>query len=214
EEPTVPSEDPTEEPTDEPTVPPTEAPTYTAYFVNSGKWSKVNAYAWSPENATWPGAAMTKTADKAPNGADVYTITFKTNYANIIFNDGSSQTTDLTFQAGKYYDFATSKWYDKLSDVPAAAATEYTVYFVNSGKWSTVNAYVWNPSGGSWPGKAMTKTGEKSSKGYDIYAFTSTQKYGNIIFNNGSSQSPDLTFTVGQYYDWNTKKWYADASTI
>ncbi len=61
----------------------------------------------------------------------------------------------------------------------------------------------------------MTKTGEKSSKGYDIYSYTSTQKHGNVIFNNGSgTQTSDLTFTAGQYYDYSTKKWYANASTI
>ncbi len=157
---------------------------------------------------------MTKTADKAPNGADVYSITFTTNYANIIFNDGSSQTSDLTFMAGQYYDYATSKWYAKLADIPSAQPTGYTVYFVNSGNWSTVNAYVWNPSGGSWPGTKMTKTGQKSSKGYDIYSITFSQNHGNIIFNNGSSQTADLTFTAGQYYDYNTKKWYANANTI
>ncbi len=209
-----PTEEPTDEPTEEPTEKPTEAPTYTAYFVNSGKWSKVNAYAWDPANAAWPGQAMTKTADKAPNGADVYTITFKTNYANIIFNDGSSQTSDLKFQAGQYYDYATGKWYAKLSDIPAAAVTGYTVYCVNSKNWSTVNCYVWGPNGASWPGTKMTKTGEKSSKGYDIYSFNSVQNHTNCIFNNGSSQTSDLKFTAGQYFDLATGKWYADASTI
>ena len=213
EEPTEkPTEQPTEKPTEKPTEPP--VPTYTAYFVNSGKWSKVNAYAWSPENAAWPGKAMTKTADKAPNGADVYSITFTTNYANIIFNDGSSQTSDLTFQSGQYYDFATSKWYAKLSDIPSAAPTGYTVYCVNSKNWSTINAYVWNPNAASWPGSAMTKTGEKSPKGYDVYSFTSVQKHGNIIFNNGSSQTDNLTFQAGQYFDLSTNKWYANLADI
>ncbi|MBQ6626447.1 MAG: starch-binding protein, partial [Ruminococcus sp.] len=211
------SEEPSseEESSEAPTEKPTEAPTYVAYFVNSGKWSKVNAYAWDPANAAWPGQAMTKTADKAPNGADVYTITFKTNYANIIFNDGSSQTSDLKFQAGQYFDYATGKWYAKLSDIPAATVTGYTVYCVNSKKWSTVNCYVWGPNGASWPGAKMTKTGEKSSKGYDIYSFNSVQNHTNCIFNNGSgSQTADLKFTAGQYFDLATGKWYADASTI
>ncbi len=206
----------TEEPsTEEPsTEEPTEPVGYTVYFVNSGKWSKVNAYVWNPSGTAWPGSAMTKTGDVAPNGADVYSMTFTQNHGNIIFNDGSSQTSDLTFQAGKYYDFATSKWYDSLDDIPTAAPTGYTVYCVNSKSWSKINAYVWNPNGSAWPGSAMTKSGEKSSKGYDIYSITFTQNHGKVIFNNGSSQTADLDFTAGQYFDLASGKWYADASTI
>ncbi len=214
----APTEAPTDAPTDAPTEAPTDAPENTVYFVNSGKWSKANAYAWNDGGSTastWPGTAMTKTGDKAPNGCDVYTITYTKAYTNIIFNDGSSQTSDLTFEAGKYYDFATDKWYANLEDVPNTQPSGYTVYCVNSKNWSKVNAYVWNPNGAGWPGTAMTKTGDKSPKGYDVYSFTSTQKHGNIIFNNGSgTQTADLTFQSGQYFDLATNKWYTSLDAI
>ena len=191
-----------------------ETPAITVYFVNSGKWSKVNAYAWSPEAAAWPGAAMTKTSEKAPNGADVYSMTYTQTYSNIIFNNGSSQTSDLTFQAGQYYDYATGKWYAKLSDISAEAPTGYTIYCVNSNNWSKINAYVWNPSDAGWPGTAMTKTGEKAANGSDIYSITFAQNHGSVIFNNGSSQTADLTFQAGQYFDLATGKWYASAADV
>ncbi|MBE6737843.1 MAG: starch-binding protein [Ruminococcaceae bacterium] len=191
-----------------------ETPAITVYFVNSGKWSKVNAYAWSPEAAAWPGAAMTKTSEKAPNGADVYSMTYTQTYSNIIFNNGSSQTSDLTFQAGQYYDYATGKWYAKLSDISAEAPTGYTIYCVNSNNWSKINAYVWNPGDAGWPGTAMTKTGEKAANGSDIYSITFAQNHGSVIFNNGSSQTADLTFQAGQYFDLATGKWYASAADV
>ena len=60
----------------------------------------------------------------------------------------------------------------------------------------------------------MTKTGEKSSKGYDIYAITFNETHSNLIFNNGSSQSADLKFEVGKYFDLTSGKWYDNTDTI
>ena len=157
---------------------------------------------------------MTKTGETAPNGADVYSMTFTTAHGNLIFNNGSSQTPDLTFEDGKYYDYLTAKWYAKLDDIPAEKPAGFTIYCVNSKNWSKINAYVWGPNAAGWPGDTMTKSGEKSSKGFDIYEITFNENHTNVIFNNGSSQTADLTFQAGQYFDLNTGKWYANADTI
>ncbi len=76
----------------------------TVYFINSKKWSKVNVYAWTTDpNASWPGAAATKEAEQIA-GYDVYSFTAKAGaYKNVIFNNGSAQTADLVWTAGKYY---------------------------------------------------------------------------------------------------------------
>ena len=81
-----------------------EPTTETVYFINAKKWAKVNVYAWTTDpNASWPGAAATKEAEQIA-GYDVYSFTANAGqYANVIFNDGSSQTTDLDWTAGKYY---------------------------------------------------------------------------------------------------------------
>ena len=78
--------------------------TETVYFINAKKWAKVNVYAWTTDpNASWPGAAATKEAEQIA-GYDVYSFTANAGqYANVIFNDGSSQTPDLVWTAGKYY---------------------------------------------------------------------------------------------------------------
>ena len=48
------------------------AATETVYFVNADKWTgTINAYAWAPQNANWPGVAATKEAEQIA-GCDVY----------------------------------------------------------------------------------------------------------------------------------------------
>ena len=60
---------------------------YTVYAINSAKWDKVSAYAWTNDgDMAWPGTAMTKTGETV-NGFDVYTITLDTAFENIIFNN-------------------------------------------------------------------------------------------------------------------------------
>ena len=65
----------------------------TVYFDTAVKgWENVNAYAWNDagSNAAWPGAAMTHVE------GTVYSIAIPADMTNIIFNNGSYQTGDLT----------------------------------------------------------------------------------------------------------------------
>ena len=90
------------------------------------------------------------------------------------------------------------------------AASE-TVYFVNAGNWTTVNAYAWNPvQNANWPGAAATKEAEQIG-GFDVYSYTAEAgTYAKVIFNNGSgAQTADLAWTAGKYYvkdGWYTKE--------
>lgn len=81
--------------------------TDTIYFVNAQSWSPVNVYAWNEEtssqNATWPGVAAEK-ANYQVNGYDVYYfVANQRQYTHCIFNNGSAQTDNLQWTAGKYY---------------------------------------------------------------------------------------------------------------
>ena len=83
---------------------------------------------------------------------------------------------------------------------------ETVAFFVNNGKWSKVNAYVWNGSGNNgWPGQAMTVVdGVSINNKYNAYKWTASSLIPTqIIFNNGSSQTPDITFVNGGVYDVN-----------
>ncbi|MBQ7415813.1 MAG: starch-binding protein [Oscillospiraceae bacterium] len=103
----------------------TEIPDRTIYFTNSGNWSTVNFYSWyTPENIVsdaWPGTAMTKVE------GNIYSCTVPADAPNIIFNDGSIQTEDLSIPAlsgGKnMYDFVTKEWTVYGAEEPPAETT-------------------------------------------------------------------------------------------
>ena len=99
--------------------------TCTVYFVNKDSWSKVNAYGWYYQNSTdgsnngWPGKAMENTG-KTYNGKQIWSYTYPQTYDKAIFNNGSSQTSDLTLgttNKGKMYDYPNSQWIAYTYDV-------------------------------------------------------------------------------------------------
>ena len=102
----------------------------TIYFVNTGKWNTVNFYSWYNDidiiSSAWPGDAMTKVED------NIYSCTVPADAPNIIFNNGSTQTDDLTVPAESdglnMYDFSTGKWSaygeEAPSDEPTTNAPE------------------------------------------------------------------------------------------
>ncbi len=69
-------------------------PTRTVYFINSFKWDTVNVYSWYDDiniiTSAWPGNAMTH------EGGLVYSCTVPADAPNIIFNNGTDQTDDLS----------------------------------------------------------------------------------------------------------------------
>lgn len=97
-----------------------------------------------------------------------------------------------------------------------ARAADTTIYFRNTGNWSSVNAYAWSDENvtilGGWPGSAMT-----SVEG-DLYAITVPFGTPYIIFNNGSgAQTNDLTIPTdgNNCYDYIANAWsyYDDGSS-
>ena len=185
--------------------------TETVYFVNAQGWTgTINAYAWDPvQNANWPGAPATKEAEQIA-GYDVYSYTAEAGtYANVIFNNGSSQTADLKWTAGKYY--VLDGWYTK-EEAEAKLATpieDEVVYFVNNKGWNNIKAYAWAPQNADWPGVAATKEAEQIA-GYDVYSYAAAPgTYANVIFNGDGGQTKDLVWTAGKYCvndTWMTKE--------
>lgn len=119
-------------------------------------------------NGTTPSASSTK-----------YTgpITITTNNTTIkaIAIDGSNKSSVVS---GTF-----------LTEKPAGL----TVEFKAPAGWGSVNLYVWDanetPILGEWPGKAITKNGD-----YYTYTITETDTRPlNIIFNDGTNQTADIT---------------------
>ncbi len=92
---------------------------------------------------------------------------------------------------------AYTAFHDILDAIGVATGGTIDVYFTNVPNWSTVNAYVWTGSTPkvAWPGEAMTYVAT-NSQGQKIYKITlETGKYTNIIFNNNSAQTVDLSLS-------------------
>lgn len=144
------------------------------YFQNTSNWSKVNIYMWNSNsspvvnNKSWPGEAMTDEGD------GVWSYEIKGEYNMCIFNNGSSQTVDLSYQGnskiykdGKWNDYDTSPLritsFESDTKSPAYIGSAITLttetktdanvveyqYSVNSkviSAYSTNNSCVWNPA--------------------------------------------------------------------
>lgn len=198
----------------------------TVYCRLNNGWGSVYAYMWSADsgnNAAWPGVKMTEVE------SGVYSYQLTGDFDMIIFNNGSggngNQTSDLSYAGnGKIYDLSSGTW-STYVEVPtdatkptqatgattATTATEppvtgegITVYLKNEAGWSNVNCYMWSDgagNNGAWPGKAMTNIGD------DVYMYTSSTAFENCIFNNGSSQTSDLTAMDGYIFNNKTNTW-------
>ncbi len=68
----------------------------TVYCVNNLNWSKVNCYYWGGSvEASWPGVEMKKTDFVDGVGNEVYSLDVASG-SKVIFNNGSSQTVDIS----------------------------------------------------------------------------------------------------------------------
>lgn len=170
---------------------------YTIHNINS--WSdeyEIMIYAWNDtEN---------KVAKPSING----------NTASITIDIDAKNFLICAWEKGTYidkYDF-TSGWPNPTKQSQDAEFTNFvgiapppptfgqevaTVYFHNTLNWSTVNAYAWyddSQKNGSWPGVKMTKEDD------NWWSLELDPTYYKIIFNNGSKQSADLTWSKDTPY--------------
>ena len=150
-----------------------EAPqTYKVYFEKPSGWTNLYAHLWggTATATTWPGNQITATDGK-------YYFEFEEGaYQYVVFNDGTNKTEDIALSN----ENATYSLDDNTS----------VVYFTNNLNWSTVNAYMWlseTVHNADWPGVTLTLD---STSGYYKANIGS---YTKAIFNNGSSQTVDIT---------------------
>lgn len=171
----------------------------TVFYNNTiSNWAKVCAYAYSPTETlgTWPGTEMTAVADHD----GWFSIEVDESQSKcIIFNNsvggGSGQTGDLTLNADKpYYNDGWTFSFDGEVIVEI-----YTVYYKNVNNWETVNAYAWGGAAvtAGWPGDRMTAVAEHD--GWYSVEFKGGLP-ANIIFNNGSQKTGDLTIDSDNLY--------------
>lgn len=189
-----------------------EAPTqtYKVYvYKYNNTWSKLNLYTWdATTNATytggWPGASTTIT--ETINGYTYYVwempATAVGRQFRMILNNGSNQTGDsdaYTLDRDIYIRLngsAIQNIDDPNNPEPTVESVERKIYATTTLSWSKMNLYAWG--GGSnftWPGKAMTTETINGTK-YYVYTFDKSMDgatLSGVIFNNGSSQTVDIT---------------------
>ena len=127
----------------------------TLYYYTT--WSNVNLYAWivDPVSAGWPGSAMTAVEGK--DGWFTATLVLETvEGLNVIFNNGSAQTSDLQYTGLNYWVGDTA--YATLAEAEEAINNAEppktnVVYLVPNANWKQDNAryavYTWD-GGDQW----------------------------------------------------------------
>lgn len=197
------------------------------FFTRPDDWGNyINCYVWGTggKNAGWPGAQATYLGNKKYK----YILADGLTVENIIWNDGSKQTKDLTYQNQYMYDKDGAKTAvtrickdgedptvkpDPITPDPTPGPVEgpCRIYYAGSA-YTTPYLWAWdeNPKKNyftEWPGVAMTKAGEQfEGKDLWFYEFTDVLPQKCIFSNNGKPQSADLT-TKGCDYVWNDSEW-------
>lgn len=118
------------------------------YLINTNDWAKAHIYTWTPEVAGWPGAEMTKEAEKIA-GKDVYSykVVKGTTFGGLNFNCGSDEckTGDLTWQAGKYYAPSKDTWYADAAAAEAGLAAPVVNTYTVVGSSAPLFGTAWAP---------------------------------------------------------------------
>ena len=194
-----------------------------AFFENTANWSgTIRAWVWSSSanytGGSWPGQACTYLG----NNIWKWTYTGSSKIpdgSGIIFNNGSSQTADMVWINGGYYNAnGYVKTIEGAGEIPETPVTpgESTTwkFYYSDTNWSTstVYTYVWDAGNnnkqylGNWAGKAMTYNNE--SQMWEM-SFTTedTLVTPMVIFNNGNggsgNQTADLVLINNGIYKYN-----------
>ena len=152
--------------------------------------SAPNIYAWKSDtvkySSAWPGDKMT---EKDSEG--YYTITYDTTEKyNVIFNNGTAQTTDITGLKGEVWIEVASDYSYTIKGDLYEEETVNNVITIHVKPYSGNPApclYVWNDTkayNGGFPGKQLT---EKDDQGF--YVFNVNANSVTCIVSNGSNQN-------------------------
>ena len=196
------------------------------FFENSANWSgNIRAWVWNDSRnftgGTWPGQSCVYL------GNNIWKWTYSGSdkiSGGVIFNNGSSQTTDMTWVNGGYYNAngyvktiaGAGEIPDNPTDEPSGKEYKW-VFCYDDTNWSssTVYAYVWDAGNanrqylGSWPGKPMAENND----GMWEMTFTTTDNLITpmVIFNNGQgggvNQTADLTLVNNGVYQYDGCKY-------
>lgn len=191
------------------TITVTPATTFTVNFYKPTSWgTAIKIYWWDAlpagvlPNGTWPGVSMTN----AGNGWYSYTFTNITS-TNLIFNDGTNQTPNLTRNKTGWYQNNT--WYDNNPGTPTG-----TTYYQIQNRWQPTTYLYDGGNGQVRYGTNPASTNQAyqwaqvgADAGYVLLQNRSSGKYMHVENQNGSVQCS--TITPG----WYSAMWAIAAAT-
>ena len=174
--------------------------------VTATGWTNCNAWIWDDganyTGGAWPGLALsTETVD----GKEYYVFNVTPDMmgktVNVIFNNGNgAQTADIkgvVLDQDHYFVINADLSYTMDGETPAPPTPSEIkiIADVTATGWTNCNIYAWNEGNyaGSWPGTAMTL---ENGKYVWVAPADVVGKTINIIFNNGSAQTADITGVV------------------
>lgn len=168
------------------------------------EWTTVNCYYWGENidaNKTvgWPGVEMTCVNESE----NIWGFVVPSGTANVIFNNGSTQTADLLFgtETNLYTLTVTNAEGKLLADyssyAPAADQVELNKYPISEEEtfrtiyvqlpegWAEQNIHYWGAGVGStWPGDALTLVDAEKH----LYSFELSSKVTGFLFDAGVDQ--------------------------
>ena len=169
------------------------------FYNNNTVWNSVNVHGWDDSQSltTWPGETMTDEG----NGWFSYTFSNVTGALNVIFNNGTEQTQDITnitadacFSTLSYKD-GSGKWPQiEVSCADGTSTEPISVAYQNTENWTNVYIYSWEADGslasGAWPGTQISEF----QTGWYRYDFNPSIQNVNVIFNDGGmgAQTGDI----------------------
>ncbi|WP_010661853.1 starch-binding protein [Marinilabilia salmonicolor] len=178
----------------EPTPDPEPTPTTTItvkFYNNNTAWSNVNVHAWDDNGAltAWPGESMTNEG----NSWYAYTFSSVTGYLNVIFNNGTKQTIDITNIVADacFSTLTTTDGDGKLHHIEVnctdgTTTAPISVAYQDTESWNEIYIYSWDNTGaeltGTWPGTAISEFQDNWYR----YDFDALVNHVNVIFNNGA----------------------------
>lgn len=186
--------------------------TYKIYAYNKAGWANLYLWCWNATSSTtnytggtWPGKKLTETTQI--NGYTYYIYEMPTSATDqkikMLFNSGNngSQTADspvITLDKDVYMSVngGTTTVIEDPNNPENVAGNERSIYVTTSLSWSKMNLYTWSPELATWPGKAITTKETINGTTYWVLKLGADYDgatFGGMIFNNGSSQTVDIT---------------------
>ena len=202
---------------------------YLRIYINCSNPSEYNLWAWADgfqKFSNWPGSTIQNLDGPITIGdKQWYVCPIKKNYSNKKFKfskNGSEESSEYDLNTDMFviypnYQNVTENYKGYLNESSTSTLPScitpmhdcYYFYFVDDGGFDSPFAWVWNNttvySGSSWPGEALVDVVGTDQNGNLIYRWTyygDKPEPANVIFsNNGNSQTADLDFVNGGYYN-------------